>query len=214
MTAGSLSSMPGSPMGQTRERIVLLRNPELPEPLLEARPLRGAADEAHIGKAPPQGRRRDRHVEGMVVGHDQDEGVRAGLGDLGLRVPHADRLRVRRDMGRKSILPVVEPAHGERQGRQRQNERAAHMAGAEEENGRADLAMGLAPAGPAVVADGGGELAASRGPPPCGTRARTALLRPPPRTSGARSSRSRVSKVSIRIFTRPPQHWPRSGPSA
>ena len=158
MIAGSLSAMPGSPMGQTRERIVSSRNPDLPEALLEPRPLGGAADQADIGKAPPQRRRRDRHVERVVVGHDEDEGVGAGLGDLGLRIAHAHGLRVRRDVGGKGILPVVEPAHRKRQGRKRQNEGPAHMPGAEDENGRAHLAMGLAPAGPAVVAHGGGEI--------------------------------------------------------
>ncbi|MCC2653671.1 MAG: hypothetical protein K0Q60_3837 [Microvirga sp.] len=137
----------------------LLREPKLTESLLEARPLRGAADEAYIGELALQGRCRDRHVEGVVVGHDQDERVRAGLGDFRLRVPHAHRLRVRREVGGKGIIPVVEPAHGERQGRERQHQRPAHMAGAEKENRRSDLAMSLAPAGPAVIAYGGGEIA-------------------------------------------------------
>ena len=136
----------------------VFRNPDLPEALLEPRPLGGAADEAHIGKAPPQRRRRDRHVERVVVGHDEDEGGGAGLGDLGLRIAHAHRLRVRRDVGGKSILPVIEPAHRKRQRRKRQNEGTTHMARTEDQNGRADLAMGLAPAGPAVVAHGGGEI--------------------------------------------------------
>ena len=101
MMAGSLSAMPGKTDGADERGDASRRNADLPEALLEPRPLGGAADQAHIGKVARKCRGRDGQIERMVVGHDQDEGIGGRLGDLRLRIVSANCRRILRDMGRE-----------------------------------------------------------------------------------------------------------------
>ena len=92
MTAGSLPAMPGRPIGQASAAMRAGREADLAKTALEAGALGRAADQADEGEVgAPQRRGRDGEVEGVVMGHHQDEGAGGRGGDLGGRIAGPDR---------------------------------------------------------------------------------------------------------------------------
>ena len=223
ITAGSLPSDLRD-ADRTNEPVqVAFRQAHLPREAHEAGALGFRSDQAdEIEAAPPQGRERDVEVERVRVRHHHDHGVARRLGQFALDRVGADRDDILRHILRKLIRAAVDPAHTERQRRQRQHHGAPDMAGAEQKNRRGHFAEMLLET---LRVEGARRLfrlfAARRDPPPgarCGRRHRRGCRsRKAPAFSASSSRRtagmSVASKVSVSVFTAPPQHWPRLGPS-
>ena len=80
----------------------------------------------------------------MAVGHDQDEGARRRVGKRVGRIVEPAQRDVRRDDRPGTHRPRIDPGDGEGQRRQRQHQRPADMAGAEQDQRPAVVAEAFA----------------------------------------------------------------------
>ena len=138
ITSGSLPAMPGRPIGQVTWASSLSAKPRCLEPMAEGRPFGRAADQADEGagrraRAGAAGRRPPRpgpRAWLKLMISTRDCGARpatARLHRIGMLA--AD---VGRQIGRKDLVAAVDPGDGERQRRQRVDQRPADVAAAEQ----------------------------------------------------------------------------------
>ena len=132
MTAGSFEAMPPTPIGHLKAAKPLSAIPAWRSRLRKRALLAGAADEPDIGETLiAQGPLDDGEIERMAVGHDQKErAFRLPLQARPRGLAH-DGSTLAGHGGRKCVGARIDPAYGERQRRQRQDQRAADMARAE-----------------------------------------------------------------------------------